>query len=184
MLGVRTGVKTRDNALWQQRPPALLHDLAGVHVEEYFALREPVQIAPEKDAPPWLRGPASIWAEWLVPHPGTKVMARYEPSNGWLDAQAAITVKQHPSGGAVWVLGAWLDDPLQDTLLGWIAEQAGVQPHCPCRLRRRMWCAEAKLTSSSLGLRQQLLSCLGLPGSTLAIASCVPLRCPHGVWLC
>lgn len=134
VLGVRTGVKTRDNALWQQRPPALLHDLAGVHVEEYFALREPVQIAPEKDAPPWLRGPASIWAEWLVPHPGTKVMARYEPSNGWLDAQAAITVKQHPSGGAVWVLGAWLDDPLQDTLLGWIAEQAGVQPPLPVPL--------------------------------------------------
>ena len=134
VLGVRSGVKTRDNALWQQRPPALLQDLAGVHVEEYFALREPIALVPAEAAPAWLRGTASIWAEWLVPGANTIVLARYAPYNGWLDAQAAITLKRHPNGGAVWTLGAWLDEPLHDALIGWIAEQAGVQPVLPVPL--------------------------------------------------
>ncbi len=46
VLGVRSGFKNNDNSLWQQRQPALLQLLAGVHVDEYYALREPIPVSP------------------------------------------------------------------------------------------------------------------------------------------
>lgn len=143
VLGVRTGVKTPDNAMWSERQPALLQAIAGAHVEEHYALRAPVVIVsspfpkrranrPTPPPPPRLKGAGEIWAEWLVPHNDTTVLARYGASNGWLDGQAAITLHTHaPSGGCVYYVGAWLDDALQDALIEWIAARAGVESVLP-----------------------------------------------------
>ncbi len=139
VLGVRSGMKTPDNALRPQRQPALLQAIAGAHVEEYYALREPVDIksmirSNETGKRPKLlpAGTAHTWAEWLVPRRDTAVLARYGASNGWLDGQAAITMHTHsPSGGTAYMVGAWLDDALQDSLIGWIVAQAGVEPVLP-----------------------------------------------------
>ena len=141
VLGVRSGMKTPDNALWPQRQPALLQAIAGAHVEEYYALREPVPIhvatsrshkpRGAQPAPILPDGRARIWAEWLVPHDDARVLATYGRANGYLDGQAAITLKQHASGGRAYYLGAWLDDALQDALIGWVTAQAGVEPVLP-----------------------------------------------------
>jgi beta-galactosidase len=142
VLGPRSGFKNGDNAVWPQRQPALLQDLAGAHVEEYFALREPIPI---KALSPWgrglgegekltsknLTGTARIWAEWLSPHEGTQVLATYGASNGWLDGQPAITMKQHASGGRVYLVGAWLDDALLTALMRFVTAQAGIAPALP-----------------------------------------------------
>ncbi|MCS6847462.1 MAG: beta-galactosidase [Anaerolineae bacterium] len=138
VLGVRSGMKDGNNALLRQRQPALLQDIAGAHVEEYYALREPVPIHAvtsgrrKRGATPALPdGSAHIWAEWLVPHPGAQVLMTYGAANGYLNGQAAVTMKPHASGGCVYYLGAWLDDALQDALMGWIVARAGVEPVLP-----------------------------------------------------
>ncbi|MCS6774741.1 MAG: beta-galactosidase [Anaerolineae bacterium] len=137
VLGVRSGMKTRDNALWTQRQPALLQDLAGVHVEEYFALDKPIPVHLAEIVSGSLlhgMGTATIWAEWLIPAQGTQVLAHYGASNGWLDNQAALTLRVHPSGGWVLTLGGWFDPTLQSALIGWAAERANVSPVMPIPL--------------------------------------------------
>lgn len=135
VLGVRSGFKNDDNALWPQRQPALLQEIAGVHVDEYYSLRDsiPVMLASSNstrkaNAP---TGIASVWAEWLIPHEGTQVLATYGESNGYLDGQAAVTMRQHESGGRVYVMGAWLDAVTQNTLMERIIADAGVTPVLP-----------------------------------------------------
>jgi beta-galactosidase len=142
VLGVRSGVKDDDNALQTTRPLSLLSEIAGVHVDEYYALREPIPI---EALSPWGRGlgegkrrssakligQAKIWAEWLAPHESTQVLARYGECNGWLDGQAAITMHEHKSGGRVYYAGAWLDEALQDSLMKWIIGQVGIEPVLP-----------------------------------------------------
>jgi len=57
----------------------------------------------------------------------TQVVARYGPSNGWLDGQVAVTV--HPYGrGFVYLIGAYLDDGSQQALLDHIVTLAGIRP--------------------------------------------------------
>jgi hypothetical protein len=59
------------------------------------------------------------------------VLATYGESNGYLDGQAAVTLKQHESGGRVYMFGAWLDSATQDTWLAQIVLDAGVTPVLP-----------------------------------------------------
>jgi beta-galactosidase len=126
VLSIRSGFKDAHNRLHQSRPPALLQDAAGMYVEEYYALLEPVPLRLELGGQA-LEGQGQIWAEWLTPLEGTQVLARYGSSNGWLDGQAAVTA--HPYGaGWVYYVGAWLDERTQAALMGWIAERAGVRP--------------------------------------------------------
>jgi beta-galactosidase len=147
VLGARSGMKDNDNALWPQRQPALLQALAGAHVDEYYSLPAPIPISLSPLGETSLReegraegrgegrkrakapaGTASIWAEWLIPHEGTQVLATYGECNGYLDGQAAVTMKQHESGGRVYMIGAWLDSATQNTLLERIVADAGVSP--------------------------------------------------------
>lgn len=111
VLGPRSGMKDRDNALNPQCQPGPLVDLLGAHVEQFYALDAPVTLA-GKD----LFGKASIWAEQLTPTaPDAKVLLRYTSGNGWLNNQpAAIT--RAAGTGAITYLGAWMDAPLTASL--------------------------------------------------------------------
>ena len=105
------------------RQPGELAKLAGVEVEEYYALDEPVPVF----GPEW-NGNSYFWAERLklVDETGTQILAKYGTSNGWLDDQPAIT--QHSYGkGMVTFIGAYLDDASQKALLQQITQQADVQ---------------------------------------------------------
>jgi len=125
VLTVRCGMKDDCNALLPVRQPGPLRDLAGVEVEEYFALEKPVPVGGE-----WLEGTAHVWAERLrlLDREGVEVVARYgETGGGWLDGHPAVTV--HPYGaGCVYFVGAYLDEESQRVLMDRIVASAGVQP--------------------------------------------------------
>ena len=125
VLAERSGFKDGDNSLLQERQPGPLGPLAGMHVEEYFALD---QLAPVNFlVGDRRRGQAQVWAEWLAPDEGTEVLATYAPFNGWLDGRAAVTLRRY-GAGRVYYVGAWLDAALQSALMGWIIPEAQVEP--------------------------------------------------------
>jgi beta-galactosidase len=58
---------------------------------------------------------------------GTEVIARYGPSNGWLDNQIAVT--SHTYGkGLVYFVGSYLDDASQKILLDHMVQSAYILP--------------------------------------------------------
>ena len=124
VLTIRCGMKDGANALLPMRQPGPLTDLAGVEVEEYYALLDPVPVQGD-----WFTGTSRLWAERLrvIDPAETQVVARYGPANGWLDGQAAVTV--HPYGqGFVTFVGAYLDEAAQQALLDHIVTLAGIRP--------------------------------------------------------
>jgi beta-galactosidase len=110
VLTPRTGMKDRDNALQPSRQPGPLRDLAGVEVEEYYALPEKIEIIPVSVTKKF-RLTGHTWAERLkIVHTSQlNVYARYGESNGWLDDQIAITVRSY-GYGLVYCVGACLDE--------------------------------------------------------------------------
>ena len=91
-------------------------ELAGVEVEEYYALNEPVPVKGNL-----FNGQAVLWAERLkILAPYTTEVARYGTSNGWLDNHVAITVRAVGSG-LIYYVGAVLDDVSQSILMDRIA---------------------------------------------------------------
>lgn len=122
VLTVRTGMKDASNALLPMRQPGPLAALAGVEVEEYYALDAPVPVEGRL-----LNGSSKLWAERLrVLDPDQVIpMAQYGKSNGWLDGEVAIAV--HPYGkGMGYTVGAYLDDQAQRTLMNHVLQMAGI----------------------------------------------------------
>jgi beta-galactosidase len=124
VLTIRCGMKDGANALLPARQPGPLTDLAGVEVEEYYALLDPVPVKGN-----WFTGTSRLWAERLrvIDEAATQVVAHYGPSNGWLDGQAAITIHRYGKG-FVYCVGAYLDEAAQQALLDHIVTIAGVRP--------------------------------------------------------
>ncbi len=123
VLTARCGMKDRTNAFLPERQPGPLSGLAGVEVEEYFALDENVSVKGTIFA-----GFAKIWAERLkiLDEQATAVISWYQASNGWLDDQPAITVR--PEGnGLVYYVGAWLDEASQRILINHILSNANLR---------------------------------------------------------
>jgi len=124
VLTVRCGMKDTCNALLPARQPGPLVDAAGIEVEEYYALLDPVPVWGE-----WFTGTSRLWAERLHAQDGANlhIIARYGASNGWLDGQPAVTRHSHGKGQVTYV-GAYLDRSSQQILLDRIARSAEVQP--------------------------------------------------------
>jgi beta-galactosidase len=123
VLTIRTGMKDDINALLPLRQPGLLAEIAGVEVEDYYALLDPVPVIGEV-----FSGESKLWAERLkvTDEANTKIIARYGTSNGWLDDQLAIT--SHPYGkGQVTYVGAYLDDTSQGKLIAELLRDANVE---------------------------------------------------------
>jgi beta-galactosidase len=116
VLTARCGMKDEYNALLPSRQPGPLSEIAGVEVEEYYALDGPVPIKGNL-----FTGQAVLWAERLkTKAPYTTEIARYGPCNGWLDNQIAITVRGLGSG-LIYYVGTILDDRSQSILMDRIA---------------------------------------------------------------
>jgi beta-galactosidase len=124
VLTVRCGMKDEYNALLPSRQPGPLADLAGVEVEEYYALLDPVPVVGN-----WFTGTSQLWAERLkVREPeNTHIVARFGASNGWLDDQLAITVHSY-GRGLVYYVGTYLDEDAQQALMDHIVRMVGVRP--------------------------------------------------------
>ncbi len=120
-LGIRTGVKDAFNGLLPSRQPGPLAESLGAHVEEYYALGQPISVSGDLG-----EGTASIWAEQLqVDAPDARVLLRYGLSNGWLDGQPAM-VTQVVGTGRMTYIGAWLDDGLMEKITTWLLEVSGL----------------------------------------------------------
>lgn len=113
VLTIRSGMKDEYNALLPHRQPGALAKMAGVEVEEYYALQEAVPVKGN-----WFEGQSMHWAERLTPigNKSARVIARYGKSNGWLDDQVAISVNTFGKG-LVYYVGTYLDEPAQQSLL-------------------------------------------------------------------
>jgi beta-galactosidase len=125
VLTLRSGMKDRHNALLPFRQPGALAELAGVEVEEYYALERPVPVVGNR-----LKGTASLWAESLRildKNSQTIVMARYGMGNGWLDGQPAITLNPY-GDGFVYMVGAYLDPDSQQDLVNQVITSANLNP--------------------------------------------------------
>jgi beta-galactosidase len=124
VLTVRTGMKDDANALVPMRQPGWLREAAGVEVEDYYALLEPVLVQAEG----W-DGRAQIWGERLnvLDFESTHIIARYGAGQGWLTGQPAITVNNY-GAGKVYFVGAYLDDAAQEALFVTILRETGLQP--------------------------------------------------------
>jgi beta-galactosidase len=122
VLTIRSGMKDQYNALLPQRQPAGLADIAGVEVEDYYALIDSVPVGGD-----WFEGKSDLWAERLAltGDKNVQVLARFGKSNGWLDDQVAISVNEYGKG-RVYYVGAYLDEPAQRTLMAYILETAKV----------------------------------------------------------
>jgi len=124
VLTIRCGMKDEYNALLPSRQPGPLADIAGVEVEEYYALEDEVPVTGN-----WFSGVSRLWAERLrvLDEDRTTAVARYGKANGWLDDQIAITV--HPHGrGLVYFVGVYLDDAAQQTFIDHVVKMARVRP--------------------------------------------------------
>jgi beta-galactosidase len=124
VLTIRCGMKDKFNALLPVRQPGPLAHLAGVEVEEFYALLAPVPVIGNL-----FRGTSQVWAERLKLQDGgnISILARYGPSNGWLDDRPAITVHSYGKG-LVYFVGAYLDAAAHQALMDYIANEAGVSP--------------------------------------------------------
>lgn len=128
VLTVRCAQKDEHNALFPARQPGPLRELAGVEVEEYYALEEPVPLISAWQSR--MAGTSRLWAERLHPLTAdTEILATWSASNGWLDGTPAVT--RHPvgtQGGQVLYVGALLNDELQSDLTDWLLGVANVEP--------------------------------------------------------
>ncbi len=122
VLTARCGLKDPYNALLPQRQPGGLREIAGVEVEDYYALLKPVPVTADG-----FQGESNLWAERLalIGEKNAQVIARYGKCNGWLDGQIAISVNEY-GRGRVYYVGAYLDDASQQSLLDQILETARV----------------------------------------------------------
>jgi beta-galactosidase len=122
VLTARCGMKDRHNALLPSRQPGPLVEIAGVEVEEYYALAEPI---PVKGS--WLECTARLWAERLrvLDENRAAVIARYGSANGWLDDQVAVIVHLYGSG-FVYYIAAYLDEAGQKALLDHILQMTNL----------------------------------------------------------
>jgi len=123
VLTARCGMKDEYNALLPARQPGPLAEMAGVEVEEYYALQDEVPVVGN-----WFTGVSRLWTERLkVLNNVVATIARYGSSNGWLDDQPGITVNSY-HGGFVYYVGMVLDETAQQALMDRILKTAGIRP--------------------------------------------------------
>ncbi len=119
ILGPRSGMKDKYDALNPQRQPGPLAEALGGKVEQFYALEGPIPVG---------TGTASIWAETLsTTSPDTKVDLRYGKSNSWLDDRPAM-ITRAIGKGSITYLGTIPDPELMHSVLQSAAEHANIQP--------------------------------------------------------
>jgi beta-galactosidase len=126
VLTIRSALKDVDNAFLPARQPGPLAELAGVEVEDYYALVAPIPI--EGDG---LRGTSRIWAERLALRDGSgapaKVLAQFGQGLHWLGGHPAVAVRRVAAGSVTYV-GGYLDAESQQAITDRVLAEAGVRP--------------------------------------------------------
>lgn len=121
LITQRSGLRDHDNRSYEQRPPSLLTEIAGVEVRQGFVLDEPVRIKGN-----WFDGDAHIYAELLniTDTSITIPAAKYGSDHSWLKDTPAITVHGY-RGGLAYYVGVVLDDEAQETFMARVVKNSG-----------------------------------------------------------
>jgi beta-galactosidase len=125
VIGVRTGARTEHNHTREARQPGPLASAAGVEVEEYYPILEPVSVQGTPGSA--MKGVAHIWAERLrIRENDVQVLARFGSKSGWLAGQPAVTTRRFGKG-SISVLGAWFKPRLLDRIIGKLLKLSKIQ---------------------------------------------------------
>jgi beta-galactosidase len=114
------------------RYPAPFRELLGLHIEEFWPLRQYERIGVAFTPPLPVPGPAqttsgTLWSEVIVPE-GAQVAARF--TTGDLAGEPAVT--RHRFGeGTAWYVGTRLDKNTMAALMAHVARGAAVEPVLP-----------------------------------------------------
>lgn len=132
LLGVRSGFKTPANRVVDGALPGVFRALTGAQVTAWHALPPGVGFD-QQSAWPELTGPATIWAESLLPtpNPSVNVLAHY--TTGPFEGQAALIETQVGQGRALY-LGWYPTAQQAGATLKQLTAQAGLttfQPALP-----------------------------------------------------
>ena len=122
VLTIRSGMKDEYNAFLQSRQPGPLAQVAGIEVEDYYAVDEPVPIEGNL-----LKGFSIQWAERLrlLDRSNAIPISRYGKYNGWLDGHIAMAANSYGTG-MVYAVGAYLDEKSQQTFMEHVLQMAGI----------------------------------------------------------
>jgi beta-galactosidase len=122
VLGPRSGMKDKFNALDVRRQPGPLVPALGGRVEQFYALLEDVPVSGA-----WGNGKATIWAETLAPVADTYTVLTYGAGNEWLEGHAAA-VSRSLGKGRMSYIGAVLDPALMRAAAKSWLDAAGIRP--------------------------------------------------------
>lgn len=124
LAGVRTGFKTPSGLVTDQPLPGAYRALFGVRVGSWQALPPGLEFALAGEPLPQPAA-AGLWAESLAPEAeGVELPVRY--TSGPYAGQGALSVRRFGAGRAFYL--GWHPNLAQAAaLLGWLAEQAGVE---------------------------------------------------------
>ena len=120
ILGPRSGARNEENT-WPGEPlPLELSKLAGIQIEEFYALENPVTLKSG--------GSTKIWAEQLaLRSERVEIWDEFEaPEHHWLHLHPAITC--HPVGkGKVVTIAGWLDEHSLKNVLQRCMKASGIE---------------------------------------------------------
>jgi beta-galactosidase len=130
LLGVRSGFKTTSNRFTDHPLPGVFRNLVGITVSDWHSL-PPRTSYDLSSSIPGLVGPATVWAEALIPavsdsqskDPDLKMLAAY--SSGPFNTYAALVEHKVMAGQALY-LGWHPNGSQAEALLAHLAAQAGV----------------------------------------------------------
>jgi beta-galactosidase len=123
VLGQRSAMKDERNSRWPQRQPGPLASLLGARVEQFTALRNPVDTSGV-----WGDCKGQLFAEQLTTQADdVKVLMRYHAPHSWLDGQPAAVTRKIGSGSFTY-LGAWLDDAGMKRATQWMLTESSLKP--------------------------------------------------------
>ncbi len=118
VLSFRTGIKDRDNVIhFGLTLPGLLREVAGIEVAEIESLQDPVPVAGALG-----QGSATVWRDLIDPLDAEVLLSYQDPP---YEQRACVTRHAH-GDGAVYYVGAGVDESLMATLMARIAGEAGV----------------------------------------------------------
>jgi beta-galactosidase len=121
-LTPRSGVADEYNVIFDQPAPGALCQAAGIEVDDYTTLEEPVTILADAGGPAGVTT-GQTWADEIILTTG-KAVARY--TSGWVSGLPAITVNDYGKGKLVYV-GTLLRGANLDAFMAWLKDLAGVQ---------------------------------------------------------
>jgi beta-galactosidase len=120
-LTPRSGVVDEYNTIFDAPAPGPLREIAGVEVDDYGALDEPVALRGDAVGG---SAQADVWADEIIL---TTAQAAATYAEGWLAGLPAITVNEFGKGKVVYV-GTVLREAALASFLSWLTNLAGVQP--------------------------------------------------------